>query len=267
MIQATEQTQKAVLVQNYTNEKEKCPVCGGTGWELFWRPEELYGGEMTEFARKCPRCSGKLRNEDFTRVPPEFRDADLGKFNFEAYSSANMEKIKKLAMSIVNDFKKWEAAGKGLYLWSKTPGSGKTFLSCCIAKSIMIKYDLQMRFTTAPDYISAVGDSYKRERGEQDESEVFRNCKILIMDDIGAQQGKEWQQQELFKIINKRLSDGNITFYTANMPPEKLNLEDRAIDRIIKTCVVIQMPEESIRAKKAKNEQERFLKEVVDVWD
>lgn len=264
MSQATEQTQKTALAQNYTDEEEKCPICGGTGWEIFFRPEELYGGEMTEFVRKCSRCSGKLRNEDFTRVPPEFRDADIGKFNFESYS-VNIEKIKKLAMSVVNDFKKWEAAGKGLYLWSKTPGSGKTFLSCCIAKSIMIKYDLQMRFTTAPDYISAVGDSYKRERGERDESEIFRECKILIMDDIGAQQGKEWQQQELFRIINKRLSEGNITFYTANMPPEKLNLEDRAIDRIIKTCVVIQMPEESIRAKKAKNEQERFLKEIVGV--
>lgn len=264
MSQATEQTQKTALAQNYTDEEEKCPICGGTGWEIFFRPEELYGGEMTEFARKCSRCSGKLRNEDFTRVPPEFRDADIGKFNFESYS-VNIEKIKKLAMSVVNDFKKWEAAGKGLYLWSKTPGSGKTFLSCCIAKSIMVKYDLQMRFTTAPDYISAVGDSYKKERGERDESEIFRECKILIMDDIGAQQGKEWQQQELFRIINKRLSEGNITFYTANMPPEKLNLEDRAIDRIIKTCVVIQMPEESIRAKKAKNEQERFLKEIVGV--
>lgn len=244
--------------------EEKCPVCGGSGWELYYRAEEMYGGAMAQFARPCERCRGKMRGEDFTRVPPQFRNADIGKFNFKSYS-VNIDKIKKLAMSVVNDFKKWETAGKGLYLWSKTPGSGKTFLACCIAKSIMIKYDLQMRFTTSPDYISAVGDSYKRERGERDESEIFRNCKILIMDDIGAQQGKEWQQQELFRIINKRLSEGNITFYTANMPPEKLNLEDRTIDRIIKTCVTIQMPEESIRSKKAKSEQDRFLKDVVGI--
>ena len=85
------------------------------------------------------------------------------------------------------------------------------------------------------------------------------------MDDIGSQQSKEWQQQELFRIINKRLSEGNITFYTANMPPEKLNLEDRTIDRIIRSCVVVQMPEEGIRSRKAKEEQDRFLKSVVGI--
>lgn len=261
-MQQTYEMQNQKVAQSSGNGE--CPICHGTGWELYYRAEEMYGGEMTQFARPCERCRGIMREEDFTRVPPQFRDADIGKFNFEIYSS-NMEKMKKLAVSVVKDFKRWETAGKGLYLWSKTPGSGKTFLSCCIAKSIMIKYDLQMRFTTAPDYISAVGNSYKRERGEHDESEIFRNCKILIMDDIGAQQGKEWQQQELYRIINKRLSEGNITFYTANMPPEKLNLEDRTIDRIIKTCVTIQMPEESIRAKKAKSEQDRFLQDVVGV--
>lgn len=264
MKQITELIQKTASVRNYTNEEKKCPVCNGTGFESYFQAEKIYGGAMIEFVKKCSRCSGILRNEDLTRVPPEFRDVDIEKFNFESYS-VNIEKIKKLAMSVVNDFKKWETAGKGLYLWSKTPGSGKTFLSCSMAKSIMIKYDLQMRFVTAQDYISAIGDSYKRDRGEIDDSEIYRNCSLLVMDDIGTQQGKEWQQQELFRLINKRLSDGNITFYTANMPPEKLNLEDRAIDRIIKTCVVVQMPEESIRAKKAKSEQEIFLKEIAGV--
>lgn len=62
--------------------------------------------------------------------------------------------------------------GKGLYLWSNTPGSGKTFLSCCLARSLMVKYDLQMRFITAPAYIDTVGESIKRARGEEDRSKV-----------------------------------------------------------------------------------------------
>lgn len=256
-----QQTQNQQAAQGYGNE-DKCPVCGGSGWELIWKETELYGGEKAQFARRCRQCSSKLQNEDFTRVPPQFRDADIGRFNFEAYS-ANTAKLKRLALSVVNDFGKWDKAGKGLYLWSQTPGSGKTFLACCLAKSVMIKHNLQMRFVAAPDYMAAVGASYKRERGECDESEVFRKCKVLIMDDIGAQMGKEWQQQEMFRIVNERLSEGNVTIYTSNMPPEKLNLEERTIDRIIKSSVVIQMPEEGIRQRKAKDEQERFLREIV----
>lgn len=153
--------------------------------------------------------------------------------------------------------------GKGLYLWSKTTGSGKTFLACCLARSLMMKYDLQMRFITAPDYISVVGDSYKRDRGELDSSEVYRECKLLVLDDIGAQADKDWQRQELFRLINKRMEDGNVTIYTSNMSTDNLNVDARTRDRIVKVSVELQMPEESLRRKKAEMEQNEFLKEVL----
>lgn len=110
----------------------------------------------------------------------------------------------------------------------------------------MMKYDLQMRFVTAPDYISAVGDSYKCDRGEEDPSQVYRDCKLLVLDDIGAQADKEWQRQEMFRLINKRMEDGNITIYTSNMNTDNLNVDTRTRDRIVKTCVELQMPEEGM---------------------
>ena len=81
-----------------------------------------------------------------------------------------MDRFKQVIWDFFNNFKTWEKSGKGLYLWSKTPGSGKTFLSCCVARSLMVKYDLRMRFVTAPDYLAAVGESYKRQEGMMDKS-------------------------------------------------------------------------------------------------
>lgn len=127
----------------------------------------------------------------------------------------------------------------------------------------MMKYDLEMRFITAPDYISVVGDSYKRDRGELDSSEVYRECKLLVLDDIGAQADKDWQRQELFRLINKRMEDGNVTIYTSNMSTDNLNVDARTRDRIVKVSVELQMPEESLRRKKAEMEQNEFLKEVL----
>ena len=240
-----------------------CPVCHGTGWEIYKATVFDYGEPMElDFARRCTKCSGTRRLEDKTGVPEQFHDADYSKFNFKAYSN-DCSRMESLCKSFVRDFEKWESSGKGIYLWSKTPGSGKTFLASCLAKSIMMINDLQMRFVTAPDYISAVGDSYKRERGQEDASEVYRTCRLLVLDDIGAQKDGDWQEQELFRLINCRLENGCVTIFTSNMPPEKLVLNDRTKDRIIKESVVIQMPEESIRRKKAASEQNAFLQSVL----
>lgn len=149
-----------------------------------------------------------------------------------------------------------------MYLWSKTPGSGKTFLACCLGKSIMMRYDLKMRFITMPDYLAMVGDSYNREKGERDKSQVYRECDLLLLDDIGSQKKGEWQEQEIFRLINERLNAGKVTIYTSNMPPEALNIKDITISRIKNKTLVVTMPEESIRDKKSKAEQEEYLKEL-----
>ena len=247
------------MVQNFSN----CELCHGSGWQLYEATVFDYGLPVkVDMAKKCPKCSGTWRLYDRTGVPEEFHEADITKFDFNAYKE-DVKGIEKLAYSIFRQFEKWQSEGKGLYIWSKTPGSGKTFLSCCLAKSIMMKYDLQMRFITAPDYINAVGDSYKRERGELDSSAVYRECALLVFDDIGTQIDKDWQRQEIFRLVNQRLSNNLVTIYTSNLPIEKLNIDDRTKDRIIKSSIVFSMPEESVRRKKAENEQEKFLKNII----
>lgn len=244
-----------------SNSGIDCPVCGGTGWETYTENVDDYSAPL-EFARRCAKCNAARRSQDRTNVPPQFYEADLSKFRFDLYSR-NMDKLEKLVRNFFNKFREWEKFGKGLYIWSETPGSGKTFLSCAIGRSIMTKYDLRMRFVTVPDYLAIVGASYKRERGAEDESQVFRECDLLIFDDMGAQKSGEWQEQEMFRIVNERLNAGKVTIYTANMPPEDLNVNERTIDRIMKTSVVIQMPEESVRRKRAREEQEDFLKRML----
>lgn len=239
----------------------ECPICGGTGWELFTAYVDENDKEH-EFGRLCTKCSGARRSWDNTNVPPQFYEVDLSKFRFDIYNR-KMDKLEELARGFFSKFDEWQRYGKGLYLWSRTAGSGKTFLACALGRSVMLRYNLQLRFTTAPDYLSAVSESYKREHGMRDESQVFRECDLLIFDDIGSQKRGDWQQQEVYKIVNTRLNAGRITIYTSNVPPENLDLEERTINRIIGTSVVIQMPEESIRKMKAEEEQAKFLRMIL----
>lgn len=239
-----------------------CPVCHGTGWQVWLESVEGYTEPLT-FSKICPKCKGRKRTNDNTGIPPEYCNTDISKFDFTAYH-VNMEPMKKVFTSFVDNFEEWQKKGKGLYLWSNTPGSGKTFLSCCLARSLMIKYGLQMRFITAPAYINAVGESFKRSRGEEDRTMVYRECDVLVFDDIGAQSKGSWQGQEIFNLVNKRMEEGRITIYTSNTDVNELNVDVRTQDRITKTSVVLQMPEEALRKKKAEFEQRQFLQEILN---
>lgn len=248
--------------QAVVSSSSECPVCHGTGIKLYQKKVEGYSFPL-DYAGPCPRCKD-WKLQYMTGEPPQFSNADLSKFGFDSYSR-DMGNLRKIAEDFLKNYRElWEKSGKGLYLWSKTPGSGKTFLACCIGNSVMIKYGLRMRFITMPDYLAKVGDSYKRQQGDLDESVVYRECDLLICDDMGAQKSGEWQNQELFRLINERLNAGLITIFTSNMSPESLNVEQRTIDRIMKCSVVLQMPEESIRNKKAIQEQEDFLKAILE---
>lgn len=238
------------------NSGNECPKCDGTGY-ITSRDESGY-----IVCEPCPVCRKKRISNNPTWIPTKYHDTDLNSFRFDVYSG-NVDGLKKVITRYFEKYPICEKQGKGLYLWSKATGSGKTFLSCCLARSIMIKYALQMKFISAPDYLKAVGEGYNRQQGTEDASEIYRMCALLVLDDIGAQRNGEWQEQELFRLINERQNEGKITFFTSNYPPDQLKASGRVIDRIVKSSIVLQMPEESIRRRNAQKEQEQFLKELL----
>lgn len=253
--------QKMMDAHSHSNT---CPVCGGTMWRTYDAGIIPHYGEAHPFATPCEKCKAKYRAEDETGTPMEFCDADLDKFNFGSYSK-NTDNMEKIARDFVVNFEtRWEADKVGLYLWSEKAGSGKTFLLSCIARSVMLKYDLQMRFVTASDYIAAVGESFKRERGECDRSEVYRKCRLLVLDDLGSEKKGDWQEAEVFRLVNGRMNDGTVTMFSSNMPPWELKMNSRTISRIRRASIVLQMPEESIRDKQSDERQAKFLKRILD---
>ena len=251
------------MEENYIQNQQTNSIDKSDSWELYeatvfgYRVDE----EKMEFAR---RPNTLWQNQmDLTGIPGQFRDAYLDNFDFKLYH-AKTEKLEAICQSFVKEFEKWQKLGCGVFIWSQTPGSGKTFLSCCLANSVLVRNSLRVRFITSPDYIATVGESYKRERGAEDRSEIFRNCDLLVLDDVGAQKDGEWQRQELFRLVNQRTDDRKLPIFTSNFPPEKLNLDNRTIDRIITKSAVISLPEEPIRRRKASAEQQVLLNSILN---
>lgn len=248
------------------DSENKCPECHGNGWLLYMAAApDVYDDcvEDITMAKPCPRCrGGKLTSPDRTGVPDQYHDCDVRRIDWGFYK-ADTTAFRKMVGSFVGDFSEWQKACKGLYIWSKTPGSGKTWMACCMAKSVMMKYDLRLKFVTVVDYIAKVGEAIaiQKSGGFGDPSKIYRECDLLILDDIGAQMDKDWQRQELFKLINAR--QGKVTIYTSNFPVADLKLDDRTISRIQKGSVLVHVPEESVRGQIAQKEQDEFIAKIM----
>lgn len=152
---------------------------------------------------------------------------------------------------------------KGLYLWSSTRGSGKTFLACCLAGSVQLKYRKKIRFVSTPEYLDKVTESFKRDQTQQDILYAYRNCDLLVLDDFGSEKQGEWQNQELFRLIDYRMNNGKPLIVTANYAIAALKCDGRIIDRLNKLCIPIHFPEMSIRQQKANEENEKFIQEIL----
>ena len=85
-----------------------------------------------------------------------------------------------------------------------------------------------------------------------------------MLDDLGAEKKGDWQEAEIFRLVNGRLNDGMVTMFSSNMPPWELKMNSRTISRIRRASIVLQMPEESIRDKQSDERQAKFLKGILE---
>ena len=105
--------------------------------------------------------------------------------------------------------------------------------------------------------------SFNRKPEEPDHSRQYQECDLLILDDFGAEKNGAWQDQELFRLIDYRYTRRLPVIVTANSPVDQLDCNTRIVDRLYDMTVMIHLPEEGIRAKKADERKRRFLDSVI----
>ena len=81
-------------------------------------------------------------------------------------------------------------------------GTGKTFLSCCIAKELLDDGYLVV-YRTVDELMSNLREI--RFDNNFDFEDLLVNCDLLIIDDLGAEQITDFTTSEFFNLLNKKL--------------------------------------------------------------
>lgn len=251
----------------------KCQTCKDTGRIIEWVPsEEVYGASLKDwpdvaFDAPCPNCGGYKPVYDDCGYPKEFYDADIHSFDWTVYDR-DMERTRQVVDTFWKNYSAWSIEGNGLYIWSKTRGSGKTFLSCCLSQSVREKYKIGVKFISSVDYLAKVSDSYREENRGRDASRVYRDCELLILDDLGAEnrsQKSNWTDQEFYRLLGGRFSQGKVTIVTSNVPLADLKIDDRVSSRINAKNIILHLPEVSIRSQRAEVKKKEFVNQLLSI--
>lgn len=238
--------------------REKVELADGNMCDLVAYDVEDYG--ISEFAENVEVSNGDFRRAR-SMMPFKYLDADMGKFRWDIYGcDVSMER--KKAESFMLGFHEFQKRGKWLYIYSKTRGSGKTFLSCALANEVLKRLDVCVKFVSVPELMKMTKEGY-RDFARKEDLSIIRAAELLILDDIGAEMKKEWVDAELFQLIDFRSNNRMVTVFTSNVEMHDLRLDGRTVDRINESSVRLHIPEKPIRAIKAEKENLEFLQEIL----
>src|SRR5699024_5616038 len=205
---------------------------------------------------------GRIRNAN---IPTDYRNLTL------ANSPARESKAKVYGVleQYVDIFRSGEVGGRSLYLWSESPGTGKTTTaSALLHEWIAVKYLDAIKKGEQPSQtlgyfldINALQTAYNLATMTNDDegmkhigAEIKRtqDAPFAVIDDIGVRDATEAFRAYVHAIINDRVSNGKPTVFTSNLPIEEMAdvFDARLYDRIRDRCGSIHFAGESKRGRR-----------------
>ncbi len=255
--------------------KDVCPLCGGTGVKRIYKDiegndrgySERYEPGSYEYVVPCSCVKAGMsqqyrNNKHFSSVPNMYQDATFKTFRTDIYKSMDSKQLaniaKNEAMMFVHRFDKFAEMGICLYLWSKARGSGKSRLASTIANELTAK-GVRSKFVGASALLSEIQASWDdKDTSTHKIIENYIKPNLLIIDDLGEKGNKEWINNNMFLIIDKRYQERKPTVFTSNYDIMELPLDTRLTDRLTETCRNIKLPNESIRQNQKSRVNEIF---------
>lgn len=212
-------------------EGEGCPLCHGAG---FVHPL-LYDGKP-DFARVIPCSCAQNKIEKERQVYLE-RTSRIGALRDLTFDKLVPEGRNGLSICQERFYAAYEAARRfaqnpeGWITFQGPSGCGKTHLAAAIANE-RVDNAQPVLFITASELLDHLRSAFSPE-SELPYDRMFdqiKNTPLLIMDDLGTQQGTPWAREKLDQLLNYRFINRLPTVITTSNSLEEL--DDRTRTRL-----------------------------------
>lgn len=220
------------LPAGFPPSPNSCPVCGH---DRCWYPATENGERIWKPYDTCEACDKKERDmallqtyrENIVRVleqcgvPPRYQTAEI--------SSMQLSSLAQDAfMQVVR--------GSSAVLYGGV-GCGKTQFACVALRQIIwsgLAAPDEAAFVIVPNLLGDMKQAMD-DTGKVPEN-VLRAVikkKVLILDDLGAEQTTEWARESVYRIINDRYNANLQTIVTTNHKPDSAGTMAQMLGRRI----------------------------------
>ena len=198
----------------YLNMHYKCNKCQDTGY-IGTKKCECYKNKLVRLYYKDSELQDILKDNNFANFNLDLfsPSKEIGK------KSSPRDNMKNNLDSIMKDFIPNFAHGSDNLLFYGTAGSGKTFLSYCIAKELLDRGFLVV-YKTSDELIKCLRDIKFNNNSYLEK--LLMDCDLLIIDDLGSEQLNDFVATEFFNFLNKKLLRKKRMIISTNFPPLKI---------------------------------------------
>ncbi|WP_026496844.1 ATP-binding protein [Butyrivibrio sp. WCD3002] len=222
---------------DYLDMKYDCPICRDTGY---------VNGEKCSCFRQ--RIIERLYAQSNIRKMTE--SANFGVLSEEYYQGEDLERFRGAVRTSKDFIKNFETSYPNLFFYG-TVGTGKSFLSVCVAKEILDKGHSVLYFSAVS--LFALLQTYSFDFKKNDELytlyDDLYNTDLLIIDDLGTEHITNNSIPQLFSCINERLMRNRSTIITTNLSLEdvKSMYSERVSSRIASSYRLCKLTGSDIR--------------------
>lgn len=221
--------------------KFNCLKCGDTG---------IFENEI------CSCVKQKYNNKLMELCGVDLADVTyLNNYDFKFFGSAEERKFAEKCVVTLEDFvKKFETLKMKNIVMCGASGTGKTYLTKCIAKELIAK-NMTTLFVSSFDLNNLFLEQHTSNFGEKNNMQNLIDVDALIIDDLGTEpMRKNVTKEYLLILLNERLGKNKSTIITTNLSPDDLlaRYEERIFSRIFnkRTTLVLKFDGKNVRLKK-----------------
>lgn len=231
---------------NYLQEDYHCNLCKDRGY-VKGIPCSCFLKEKIALLYNLSSLKEVVKYENFSTFSLQYYSPNL----IDSISGRSARESAQIALSTCQQFVHNFSTTKDNLLLFGTTGTGKTFLTHCIAKELM-DASYSVLYCSASQLFDRIARSTFRDKEDLAEEDPLYHCDLLIIDDLGTEFSNAFTNSAFFQCLNQRNLEKKSTIISTNLSLSDIKelYSERIFSRISSQYTLLRLTGDDIRIQK-----------------